>query len=184
MDKKSKILLGVFFLLILASIGATHYRIVVRRDYIIEAQAECDPAIDKCFVYHCDPTTEECTGDETQDTSYYKVTKRKANKIPICDPAQDENCQPFVCGENEKDCGEILCDEKTKEKDNKDQCNDPVQYNLDNPPVAEEETACDPAVDLTCQSTDENIAADIDSEGGGDQPEIQPESADSPVQSQ
>lgn len=75
---------------------------------------------------------------------------RKARLIPSCDSEKDENCQPFVCGENEKDCGEVLCDEKTKEKDNKDQCNDPAQYNLDNPPVAEEETVCDPAMDLTC----------------------------------
>jgi hypothetical protein len=38
MDKKSKIFLGVFFLLIFASIGATYYRIMVKRDYVIEAQ--------------------------------------------------------------------------------------------------------------------------------------------------
>jgi hypothetical protein len=180
MDKKSKILLGVFFLLILASIGATYYRIVVRRDYLIESQIDCDPTLEKCFVYHCDPAVESCTGNEVEDTSYYKIAKRKANKIPICDPVQDENCQPFVCGENEKDCGEILCDEKTKEKDNKDQCNDPAQYNLDNPPVAEEEIACDPATDESCQGAEGDGAVDTANDNSGsDQPETQVEPVDS-----
>ncbi len=178
MDKKSKILLGVFFLLIAMSIGATYYRIVFRHNYLIESQEACDPALEKCFVYHCDPTAESCTGNEAEDTSYYKIAKRKASKIPTCDPAQDENCQPFICGEGEKDCGEILCDEKTKQKE--DECSDPTQYNLDNPPVVEEEIACDPATDESCQSAEGDATVDTaNDDSGSDQPETQVEPVDS-----
>ncbi len=172
MDKKSKILLGVFFLLIAMSIGATYYRIVVRRDYLIENQVDCDPTLEKCFVYHCDPATESCTGNEAEDTSYYKIAKRKANKIPDCDPDKDENCQPFVCGEKEKDCGETFCDEMSKQEG--EECNDPVQYVIDNPPVAEEDVVvCDPAQDPTCEDPEadtidptadvagDNVSADL-----------------------
>ncbi len=158
MDKKSKIFLAVFFLSIVASIGFTYYQIIVRRDYVIEAQTDCDPAVDKCFVYHCDPAVEKCTGDGEQDTSYYKISRRKANMIPGCDP-KDENCQPFVCGENEQNCEEIFCNEQAKQQG--EECNDPVRYVIDNPPAAEEESelvddeasACDSAQDPTCEDS-------------------------------
>jgi hypothetical protein len=151
MDKKSKIFLWFFFFLIVGSVAITYYRIIVKRDYIIEAQTDCDPTIEKCFIYHCDPAAEECSGDETQDTSYYKISKRKAYMIPNCDPA-DENCKPFACGENEKACEEVLCSEQTKQET--DECNDPEQYNIDNPPVEEENVTCDPAEDPTCEAED------------------------------
>lgn len=157
----------VFFLLVIWSIGATYYRIMIKRDYIIEAQTDCDPAVDKCFVHHCDATSEECTGDKTQDTSYYKISRRNAGLIPLCDPS-DENCQPFICGENEKDCSETFCDTQRIPKDNLDKCNDPVQYLIDNPPVEEDAAAgedsatCDPAQDSTCEDS-----ANVDATGGG-----------------
>jgi len=161
MDKKSKIFFVVFFMLIASSIGFAYYRIMLRHDYNIESQVDCDPTTEKCFVYHCDLTVEECTGDEVKDTSYYKIVKRNAGKIPLCDP-KDESCQPFVCGENEKDCEEILCDLQTKQES--DQCNDPVQYVIDNP-VAEESASCNSAEDPTCkvqdQSTEEQAGDSI-----------------------
>ena len=152
MDKKSKILLWVFFLLIVGSVSVTFWRIVIKKDYIIEAQADCDPTMEKCFVAHCDPATETtCTGDEEKDTTYFKKVKRVAANIPLCDPA-DESCKPLVCGEREKDCEVAFCDEQTKGKD--DECNDPEQYNVDHPAVdeaASDETAtCDLETDPTC----------------------------------
>lgn len=146
--------MGIFFLLIVLSVGFTYYRIMLKRDYVIEAQTDCDPTAEKCFVYHCDSTVEECTGDETQDTSYYKIARRKANMVSNCDPA-DENCQPFVCSENEKDCEDIFCSEQTKQEG--DECNDPEQYNIDNPPEEEEDATCDPIEDPTC---DEGVASE------------------------
>ena len=181
MDKKSKIFFWVLGILILASIGVTYWRIMLKRDYIIEAEADCDPATETCFVYECDPSAEECTGNPNEDTSFYKIIRRNASKIPTCDPA-DENCQPLVCGEGEKDCEEILCTEQTKTQE--DVCNDPAQYNLDNPAEevgeeegdAEEAVECDPSAaeagegDVTCEaqdeSEDENIESDAQNPAG------------------
>ncbi len=161
MDRKSKIFLWIFSLLIVASVGVTYYRIMIKKDYIIEAEADCDPTMEACFVYYCDAETEECTGDEVEDTSYYKLVRRSASKIPLCDP-NDETCQPLICEENEKDCEEILCSEQTMQEG--DECNDPVQYNLDNP-AEEEEVDCDPEVDEDC-AVDEEAACDPEVEEG------------------
>ena len=161
-------------MLILASVGFTYYRIMVKRDYVIEAQTDCDPTTEKCFVYHCDPATETCTGDAGQDTSYYKISRRVASLIPNCDP-KDENCQPFVCDEGEKNCSETFCNEQTKQKG--DECNDPVQYAIDNPPVAEEASesgddeavVCDPAQDPTCEESAPNEAdSTVDSDSAAE----------------
>ncbi|MEI7749608.1 MAG: hypothetical protein WCJ25_01245 [Candidatus Moraniibacteriota bacterium] len=151
MDKKSKALFLVLFLSIAAAMAFTYYRIVVRRDYIVEAQTDCDPATEKCFVHHCDPASEECAGDAVADTSYYKISRRKAFMIPPCESG-DESCQPFVCDENEADCEVSFCDAQATK--NGDECNNPQQYVLDHPPVPEEENvACDPSTDPTCEAT-------------------------------
>ena len=143
---------------IVAAMAFTYYRIVVRRDYIVEAQTDCDPAAEKCFIHHCDPASEECAGDAVTDTSYYKISRRKAFMIPPCDSG-DEQCKPFACGVNEADCEEVFCDARTAK--NGDECDDPQQYVLDHPPVPEEESAaCDPTADPTCEATPETGTAD------------------------
>ena len=147
MDKKSKIFFLVLILCIAGSVWFTYYRIVMRQDYIVESQADCDPTSEKCFVYLCDPSTENCTGDVDADTSYYKLSRRKANMIPKCDPT-DASCLPFTCGKNETDCEEIFCDAQTVKKG--DECNDPQRYVIDHPPVEEENVACDPVADPAC----------------------------------
>jgi hypothetical protein len=163
MDKKSKILIWVFVVLIAASVGVTYWRIMLKRDYVISSQVDCDPTTEKCFVWECDPAStvegEKCTNDPEKDIWYYKLAERNAFKIPLCDPAKDENCLPFVCEEGEKDCSETLCDETTK-VDQGVECSDPVQYNIDNPPEEEvtgdEEATCDSADSTTCTVPDEN----------------------------
>ena len=138
MDKKSKILISVFFILILISAAVTYYRTIIKKDYIISAQADCDPSVDKCFIWKCDPTatdeTLKCTGDPEKDTWYYQIAKRKAANIPLCDPKKDENCDPWTCADGEKDCSATFCDAQTS-KEQKVECSDPVQYNIDNPPA-------------------------------------------------
>ncbi len=142
MDKKSKILIWIVVILIIGSVGATYWRIFVKKDYIISNEVDCDPYSEKCFIWECDPAStvegEACTGDAETDIWYYKIAQRKASNIPLCNPDEDENCTPFVCDEGEKDCSETLCDEKTK-VEQKAECNDPVQFAIDNP--VEEESA-------------------------------------------
>jgi hypothetical protein len=164
MDKKSKILLTVFFLLIIVSVGATFWRIYIKKDYVIQNQIDCDPTINKCFIWECDPAStvegEACTGDPETDIWYYQIAERNANMIPNCDP-NDENCDPWTYEEGEKDCSMTFCDE-TNKKEQKVECNDPIQYNIDNP-VEESDTTCAEG-DEECLAAEENATADCDSE--------------------
>lgn len=169
-----KILLIVFGLLIVGSVAVTYYRIMIKRDYIIFAEADCDPTTEKCFVYVCDSEMEECIGDPEQDTSYYKIIKKKAANIPLCDPNQEE-CEALVCGENEKDCEEILCED---ENEDEIECNDPEQYNLDHPDTeTEEETACEEGDEVCLQ--EENSAANEEDSGVESEEDADTESSSS-----
>jgi hypothetical protein len=157
MDKKSKILIIVVLILIAGSVVATYWRIMVKKDYIISAQADCDPTTDKCFIWNCDPNSqvesEKCTGDTEKDIWYYQIIKRKAANIPLCDP-KDENCEAFICPEGEKDCSVEFCNDSTKKKE--DVCSDPETYIQEHPEALEENAAeCDSATDETCPADTE-----------------------------
>ena len=179
MDKKSKILIAVILLLIAGSVAVTYWRIMVKKDYIISAQTDCDPTLENCFVWNCNPNSqvegEACTGDPEEDIWYYKTIKRKAANIPLCDP-NDENCTALTCPENEADCEEIFCTAETKSEE--DICTNPEQYILEHPEALEEEECeegdeeceaaeeCDPEIDEECEEaaecdpeTDENCEA-------------------------
>jgi hypothetical protein len=136
MDKKSKILIVVFALLILGSVGATYYRIFVKRDYIISAQTDCDPLEENCYVWECDPNatdeSEKCTGDPEKDIWYYKIINRKAYNIPLCDPNSEE-CEALTCSEGEDDCEMKNCDPEA------DECRTPEKYQEENPDALSEE---------------------------------------------
>lgn len=142
MDKKSKILFALIGLAIAISVGVTYWRIMIKKDYIISSQVDCDPTIEKCFIWQCDPSLakgeeDACTGDPEEDSWYYKIANRKAFNIPLCDPEKDETCQPFLCEEGEKDCQETLCDETNVAEG--ESCNDPEEYIKNNPEEIEDE---------------------------------------------
>ncbi|OGI32457.1 MAG: hypothetical protein A2271_00775 [Candidatus Moranbacteria bacterium RIFOXYA12_FULL_35_19] len=170
MDKKSKIFFIVFFLLLAGSVAMTYWRIVIRKDYIIESQADCDPETEACFVWECDPESivegEACTGDPESDIWYYKIRQRNAGKIPLCDPQTDETCDPMTCEENEKECGEILCDEETK-IEQEVECNDPEQYLLENP-IEEEEEETGEEADASNEEGEE-VSADEEADISNDE---------------
>lgn len=189
MDKKSKILFIIIGLLIVASVAVTYWRIMVKKDYIIEAQTDCDPYTQNCFIWECDPESdvegEACTGDPEEDIWYFQVVKRNASRIPLCDPATDENCEALVCAENEPECEEVFCTEENMEAQYATACNDPVKYTEENPVEEEDlsadEEECDPEVDEDCEpaaecdpETDEDCKA---GESAGDSGETQEKGA-------
>jgi hypothetical protein len=151
LDRKSKILFAVLAVLIAGSVAATFWRYIVKRDYVIESQADCDPEAENCFVWKCDPVSpeegEECTGLPDKDIWYYKILRRNAKNIPLCDP-NDENCEALSCPETESDCEEIFCSPENVKPD--EECITPEQYLLENPPEEEEEE---------CAPDDEECAA-------------------------
>ncbi|MFZ2187898.1 MAG: hypothetical protein WAV46_04735 [Candidatus Moraniibacteriota bacterium] len=163
MDKKSKIFFAVFFLLIAGSVAATYYKIMIQRDYIIQAEVDCDPYTETCFVYVCNPEAgEECTGDPAEDTSYYKLIQRNAKNIPSCDPSA-EGCDALICPLGEAECALTLCDATTA-KDG-EVCNDPAAYAEDNPLESEDAAAAD-GTDGDAGTVDESL--DTSQDGNSD----------------
>ena len=159
MYKKSKIFFVVFFLLIVGSVAVTYYRYFIVRDYMITAQADCDPYTEACFVVVCDPTAEvdECTGNPEHDTSYYQEISRNARNIPLCDPA-DESCEALTCPAGEADCTVTFCDTDTVSEGVV--CNDPAVYTSLHP-EEEGDASLDTSIDA---STDDTEGIGIESE--------------------
>lgn len=179
MDKKSKILLLAFLMLVIGVVVFTYYKYMVKRDYVIEAQADCDPYTEACFIWQCDPESSEegppdgeaseaCTGDPEEDIWYYQIVKRNAMNIPLCDP-NDENCDALTCDPLlEKDCEIILCDEETA-AEQEAECNDPAEYIMNNPPEEEEDLSANEA---ECEEGDEECVIE------GEEENLTDESAD------
>lgn len=181
-------------LLILASVGATYWRIMVEKDYVIEAQTDCDPYVDECFVWECDPESdvegEACTGDPETDSWYFQVIRRNASNVPLCDPNTDEECEALVCAEDEPECEYEFCTEENMEEQYAVACNDPEQYALDNP--EEEEYECDLENEEDCaeaeeEGTEEEGDEGVDEEGvteegdAGEEGEIEEEAVCDPA---
>jgi len=101
MDKKSKILLFILAILIIASVGYTFYKYVIVKDYQMTIEVSCDRAVDNCFIR---------TEDDGTKTDY-KILDRNASNIPLCDPDKDETCRAKVCEPNELNCSITTCSE-------------------------------------------------------------------------
>ncbi len=124
MDKKSRILFLVFFIVLAGSVLATYYKYIVIRDYIIEAQINCDQTMEACFISVCDPDNgEECAGNLQEDITYFKILHRNAKNIPICDP-EAAGCLASSCQSMEEDCFVTLCDSSVEDA----VCSDPDIY--------------------------------------------------------
>jgi hypothetical protein len=110
MDKKSKILIWVFVIALIISVGTTYYRYVIKRDYIIFAHVECDPKTESCFYAPCEGM--DCPAEA--DIEYYKKINKKAFNIELCD-SESPDCKPLVCQLNEADCEITSCTEENVE---------------------------------------------------------------------
>ncbi len=111
MDRKSKILIFIFVLLLIGSVGLTLYKYWTK-DYQIYGFAPCDPQIESCFYYPCEESGDSCSSDEID---YYKKVEKTASNVELCDPNND-NCNPLVCDENEIGCHTVLCSEGVLEE--------------------------------------------------------------------
>ncbi len=123
------------------------------KDYIIEAQVNCDPMTEACFVLVCDPENgEECTGNLEEDTSYYKILHRNAKYIPLCDP-QAADCPVASCQSAEEDCLVTLCDASMEDV----VCSDPDTY-------MQEHSALEETIEETMVGEDSQIHTESETE--------------------
>lgn len=108
----NKIFYIILALLIIVSIGVTFYKIIILKNYQIVAQVSCDPTIEKCFIYECDSTIEECSENLDENISYYKNISKKAADIYDCEKTVEKlGCnEELSCTEGEVDCSYTFCD--------------------------------------------------------------------------
>ncbi len=133
MDRRSKILLAVVVFLIVLSVAASYYRFMILHDYIVEAQIDCDPSLESCFIWQCDPSVEgECTGNTEEDIWYYKIAHRKATNMTGC-ATDDTECQFTCSSNNESGCGAILCGNDSLDTYGTPyRCTDRIDFQIDN----------------------------------------------------
>lgn len=154
MDRKSKILVTLIFLLIGGVLFFMYYKIFVARDYIVQSEVDCDPYTEACFIYTCNPDEEECKGNLLEDTYYYKIMRRHAAYVPQCS-LESETCS-FECAVDEIECEYEWCDVSTESES---VCSDPERYTLENPLEETRESETDG------ESSDEEGDAKIDETG-------------------
>jgi hypothetical protein len=126
MDKKSKILIALFFAIVLISASFTYYKIVIKQDFIISGEADCDPNIERCFARPCGEDN-ECR-DPTAKFSYYKIVNKNFKNVEC--GVDNENCRVLTCNQEEKNCDSVLCNGQNMKKG--EECNDPEIYNAGN----------------------------------------------------
>ncbi|MDD5083734.1 MAG: hypothetical protein PHT88_02205 [Candidatus Moranbacteria bacterium] len=141
MDEQSKKFFVLLALIAIFSAGFSYYRFIYSLTYDVSVGVACDPKTQSCFVAQCDPEAEECTGDPTEDTSYYAILHKEARNMPDCDP-NDDACQAMlVCQEGERKCSVTYCDETTVAQG--ERCSD----ESDIVPEEEEEVLIDESVE-------------------------------------
>lgn len=108
-EHKNAIFFWVLGIAIALSVSITYYRYIVRMDYMVLLELSCDPAVESCYKYECDPEWDECTGNVEDDIWYYKILEKKAYALKECS-ADVEECPEARCADGEEDCVETQCD--------------------------------------------------------------------------
>lgn len=109
-DTRSKILIGLFILLVVGTGIWKYYVYFVQEDFTVHSVISCDVATESCFSVECAEDDEEC------DDTPYKKLESSARLIPECDPYIDDTCPEPVCEEGENECTITVCSVETLEE--------------------------------------------------------------------
>ena len=107
MDRKSKILILIFALVIVSTFLWKYHTILQKHDFIIDTHIACDSSVNVCFTTVCDVES----GEDCTDAVYAKLQKR-AIDIPLCDKFKD-NCPELTCAIGEPDCSITYCSDES-----------------------------------------------------------------------
>jgi len=116
---RSVILIIGLFVGIALAVSAIFYRAYISNNYQLFFWNDCDPAVESCFAYTCDPVwddwciPEDELTDPRENIWPYKIFEKNAANISpeskTCSP-WDEECPELSCEPGEERCGETLCD--------------------------------------------------------------------------
>lgn len=89
MDKSSKYIFAIIFVLFCITVGYRYEQYIIKKNFTLEVNTVCDPSTEKCFQMDCDATSPDC------DTSTYKKVSILAHDAPKC--LEEHNCESFSC---------------------------------------------------------------------------------------
>lgn len=121
-DTKSKVLIVLLVLVVVAVTAWKYDSFVTRHNFIVHDHIACDPDVESCFIYTCEEGDEEC-----DDTPFKKIEKNAGN-ITTCPNYYAGNCPVLTCLEGEEDCAITLCNEETLEEGEECLLNIPEAY--------------------------------------------------------
>jgi hypothetical protein len=116
----NRIFYGLLIILILASVGVTFWRIVIKMDYQIVAEVSCDPAVESCYHYQpeeCDMSDYDCLSQPPEEAYDYKLISKTAATIYACEQTEEKlGCsEELSCLDGELNCEYTYCDAETEE---------------------------------------------------------------------
>lgn len=132
-SKSSTILFVALAVSFLISAGFVYYRFYITQDFQLYAEVDCDPSVESCFIYECDPEWDDwCIEEpenELKNMRPYKIREKSARNTPKPEDANCDavagNCPPLVCEEGDETCFETFCDPAV---DGEDACIGPGEY--------------------------------------------------------
>ncbi len=123
------IFLYVLGLLTIIFVGTLYYRLIIKHDYIVGYEGECDPAIESCFV--------GCEDDEcTEEYSYSMVQKYAPDLFEECGPDITDCAEASVCLPTDQECSVVYCDPEI----DGDACSVPVSSIMSDAPSIDTDT--------------------------------------------
>jgi hypothetical protein len=114
MDKSSKILLFIISITVIAVVIATAYKFVIKKDYLISIETQCNTETETCFYRDCS-NSDDCPPNQLE---YYKVVTLSAADIDGC---LEDSCVS-ACASGSISCEELSCGESDE-----DECVSPEQ---------------------------------------------------------
>ena len=122
MDRKSRLLLTFFLLVVGTVVYFGYQKFFVELNFVLESTIECDPRFESCFVW-CEDECEE---------NYYKKIAKKAYNVPACSNIFE--CEPPICELGEEECEITTCSEETVEVG--EICTNPIDFQMEDVPTA------------------------------------------------
>lgn len=107
MVKRQSLLIAFVIIAIFAVVGYRYDQYVFKKNYVVNAAAPCDAAMNSCFAADCSP--EE---DASCDTTPYEKVTLPAADAPDC--LLENSCSQFDCS-NANQCTITYCTPDTAE---------------------------------------------------------------------